>query len=484
MAWYDGLELRRVMEIFDDISRIPRGTGNMEGISSAICGWIRGMGLKAERDEWNNVKAWKPATPGYESVPGIMLAAHMDMVCSKNPGVKHDFLKDPIKVMLVDGDIITANGTTLGADDGMACAFILSILEDRTIRHPAIEAIFTTDEETDMNGALRMDYSAFQSRLIISLDGAPIGVACAGEIDCTESFPYATEPVRDTYRCYRLSVSGLMGGHSGMEATKERGNAAMYLNRLVLALSKRIDLQLADFVSGFGKEGRSTAFAYSADAVVAFDPDAYGRAEQILNAELALYRKELELRDPGISLSISEAPAAENALRPESKKKLHTVLLALPDGVFTQNMADRGKMDSAVNTGVVYLENGRIVLQTTIRSNLSSRKYYLYERLESLCEALDVEIVMDCDLPQWDRRVSDDVLALAEKIYPGFPVTIEEGTCECGIFSDRMPEAAAISLDTPYSGAHSTAEQISAKDCKLSYDRLVRFISELKGVLK
>lgn len=480
--WYEGLEPSTVFKYFDAISQIPRETGNMDGISSAVLSWLKEMGIKAERDQWNNVKAWKDATPGYEKAPGIMFAAHMDMVCCKTAESKHDFAKDPIDIQLIDGDIITANGTTLGADDGIGMAFALAILASKDIPHPAIEVVFTTDEETDMRGALNLDYSKFNSKLVISLDGDPIGVAGAGEIDTIESFDISYEDIKAGSACYKISVSGLQGGHSGMESTKERANAAMYLNRIVMALSKAVPMQLLDFTSGFGKEGRSTAFAYYAEAAVACNHFELPEINRLLKNLLSQFQVELKGRDEGIEISIQETALYQKALAADSTEKLCNLLCALPDGVFTRSMEHNGLMDSSVNTGVVYQENGKCFLLTTIRSALSSRKQYLCERVERICCAMEIDFLVDCDLPQWDMKISPEVMALCQKIYSENREIIEEGTSECGIFCDRMPQAAVVALGCPYSGAHSTTEQISAGNCKKYFEKLLTFIAELKNL--
>ena len=194
--WYKGLEPQKVYEYFDKLSMIPRETGNMEHVSDAVVSWIADLGLKVSKDEYCNVKAFKPASAGYEECDAVMFTAHLDMVCAKVDGSTHDFAKDPIDIIVEDGGKITADGTTLGADDGMGVAMILAILADDDLPHPPLEVLFTTDEETDMNGALKADYSDFRSTLIINLDGDPIGIAGAGELDTRERFAFGTEAVR------------------------------------------------------------------------------------------------------------------------------------------------------------------------------------------------------------------------------------------------------------------------------------------------
>ena len=479
--WYDGLEPKKVLEYFEQLSRIPRGSGNMEAVSDAVTAWLRGMGLRAGRDAFGNVKAFKPASPGMEDVAPVLLTAHLDMVCAKVEGSDHDFTRDPITVLLdSDGDTIRADGTTLGADDGMAAAMILAIFADDSLVHPPLEALFTADEETDMSGALNFDYSDFRASLIICLDGDPIGVAGAGELDVRSRLPFRREAVAEGSVCRTVSVSGLQGGHSGKDSTLERANAAMLLNRCLMELSREGQVQLVDLRSGVGS---STAYAVSAKAVVAVPEGDCGRIAEQLAALEATLRQELKLRDEGVCLSFEDAEQRDTAVDGETFEKLMTFLTALPDGVCSHDFANNGMMESSVNTGVIFPEGDSLVLLTTIRSTVKSRKYYLYDRITRLCRYFGAELSVDNDLPQWDRKVTDEVLSLCRRIYPDCELVIQEGTDECGIFSERMPAAQVITLQCPYHNAHSTNEWISAKLIGVYYKRLLAVLAGLKGVI-
>lgn len=475
--WCRGLEPKEVFRYFDALSCIPRGSGNLEAVSDAVVGWLREMGLRAQKDKWCNVKAFKPASPGCEERPALLFTTHLDMVCAKTDGSTHDFLRDPIPVYLdADGDTITADGTTLGADDGMGAAFVLAILADDTLLHGPLEALFTADEETDMSGALNCDYGEFKASVVVNLDGDPIGVAGAGELDTRLRIAYGTEAAGER-SFYKVTVSGLQGGHSGMEATKERGNAATLLARTLAALEAEVDFRLVSFTGG---NDSSTAFAYYAAAEIALAPDSDETLAAVISRMQAVFSAELVLRDEGITLRAEKCAAAEQVIRAADSKRLLDFLLLVPDGVCSRNMAAPGLMESSVNTGVVRTGGGAFTVLSTVRSGLKERKYALYERMERLAALCGAELSVDNDLPEWPRRLSPELEALCHECFPTSPIVIEEATNECGIFCEHLPNASVVSLQCPYKGAHSTNESISLKDVGLYYARMREFVGKLK----
>ncbi len=476
--WCRGLEPKEVLKWFDALSCIPRGSGDLGKVSDAVAAWLRDMGLRAEKDAWCNVKGFKAASPGCEDRPTLMLTAHLDMVCAKEDGSAHDFLRDPIPVYLAgDGDTITADGTTLGADDGMGAAMILALLEDETLAHGPIEAAFTADEETDMSGALNMDYSDFSAEVVVNLDGDPIGVAGAGELDTRAVLDFEKEAAAEGWAFFKISVSGLQGGHSGMEATKERGNAAMLLARTLAALEKETPFRLADMLSG---NDSSTAFAYYASAVVAVPEEGERALQAVISRLQADFSAELRGRDEGVQLRAEKCAAAEWVAAAADTARLLDFLLLVPEGVQSRNMDFPALMESSVNTGVIRTEESAFVVLSTIRSGVKSRKYALYERMERLCALLGAALSIDNDLPEWPRKLSPELEALCRECFPDSPVIVEEATNECGIFCANLPNASVVSLQCPYEGAHSTSERISLKNVGIYYARLREFVEKLR----
>jgi len=321
-----------------------------------------------------------------------------------------------------------------------------------------------------------MDYSAFAAEVVVNLDGDPIGVAGAGELDTRAVFGFEKEAASEGWAFYKLSVSGLQGGHSGMEATKERGNAAMLLARTLAALEKETSFRLADILSG---NDSSTAFAYYASAVVAVPKEGERALREVVSRLQEDFSAELRGRDEGVKLELSGA-AAEPVVRAADTKRLLDFLLLVPEGVQSRNMDFPALMESSVNTGVIRTEESAFIVLSTVRSGVKSRKYALYERMERLCALLGAELSVDNDLPEWPRKLSSELEALCRECFPDSPVIIEEATNECGIFCANLPNASVVSLQCPYEGAHSTSERISLKNIGLYYARLREFVEKLR----
>ncbi len=472
--WCKNLEPNEVLKWFDALSCIPRGSGNLEKVSDAVCSWLQEMGLRATKDKWCNVKAFKEASPGCENRPTLLLTAHLDMVCAKTDASTHDFLRDPIPVYVeADGDTITADGTTLGADDGMGAAMILAMLADKSLVHGPIEAIFTADEETDMSGALNLDYSDLRADLVINFDGDPIGVAGAGELDTRAKIAFETEEAPKGTEFYTLTVSGLQGGHSGMEATKERGNAVMLLARALGELEKTEGFRLADIRGG---NDSSTAFAYYASAVITAEETAL---RDVVSRLQEVFSEEMKGRDEGVTLRAEKCGAKERVIKAADTKRLLDFLLLVPDGVQSRNMTMPALMESSVNTGVVWTQEDKFVALSTVRSGVECRKYALYARMERLAALVGAELSVDNDLPEWPRRLSPEMEALCREIFPESAIVIEEATNECGIFAAHLPKASVVSLQCPYKGAHSTGECISLRDIGTYYARIREFIQRV-----
>jgi len=473
----EGVEPQAVLKCFCDLSALPRMPGKQKQVSDFLANYVRGLGLPCVQDTHLNVIARKPASPGYEAAPPVMLQAHMDMVCEKDPGVVHDFTKDPL-TLLREGDKITADGTTLGADNGVGVAFIMALLADKESRHPALETVFTTDEETDMGGAFALDYSQFKSRTIINLDSTAVVVCGSGELEVEMRFAKQVVPITSGSVQYNIKIGGLIGGHTGANAMAERGNAIVHLNRLLLALDKKVDYQL---ITVQGGAGMSSAFARNAECTIAFAPAALAEVKAIVAEHLAVYRQELKQRDPGITVEM--LPGAEShtaALAPATATTLKRLLAISPDGVFSFNRDFPGAMESCSNVGVVETYEREIFVTILIRSVIAGKKYYLYDKVTMLCDALGVSHCIGRDLPHWDYKVDDKMAKLLQEVYPDREPFISQGTVECGIFCANLPDATVIALGSPYYNPHSPREYFLISETEVYWKRLLDFLAKLK----
>ena len=477
----NGLKPESLWKYFVDISMIPRVPGvpeNQREISDYIFKFAKNLGLDAVQDDYLNVIARKPASVGYENSAPIILQAHLDMVCEKHPDVVHDFKKDPLKLIIVD-DKIMADGTTLGADDGIGVAFIMAILADKEIMHPEIEAIFTTDEETDMGGAFALDYTKLKSKLVINLDAGAVGVCGSGELEVEMNFKKQIEKVKSNSIFGIIKVSGLMGGHTGGNAMNERGNAIVLLNRILLDLNnKGIDFQI---VSINGGAGMSSAFARDSQCIIAFEDDNLSDIKSIVENNIKILCKEMEKRDPGFKVAFSvDNQTYQYVLDEKTKNTILDLLCILPDGVFSLNKDFEDTMESCSNVGVIETREDIIFITTLIRSFVPGKKYYLYEKVIRICDLLGIEHKIGRDLPHWDYKINENLLNTLDIVYPEVEKLAIPGTLEAGIFNNNIPDSCVISLGSSYYDAHSPYEHLFISETKKSWDQLLEFLERLK----
>lgn len=266
------------IKFFKEMNEIPRGSGNEKAVSDWLVNFAKDRNLEVIQDEALNVIIKKPATSGYENAPTVILQGHMDMVCEKNQGTEHDFEKDPIE-FIIDGDFIKANGTTLGADNGIAVAYALAILDNKTTAHPPIEVLITTEEETGMGGATNLNPEHLNGRILINIDSEEEGVllvSCAGGVRLKFSVPTNYENIEGNYSSLAIKIRGLKGGHSGMEIKKERGNANKMMGRFLMDLNSVVDFKLASLNGG----AKMNAIPREADAIIAVRPEDIVKVEE------------------------------------------------------------------------------------------------------------------------------------------------------------------------------------------------------------
>lgn len=472
---FGSLEPRAVLQKFYQVSQVPRVPGRQRQISDHMMAWAKGLGLAAEQDAACNVLVRKPASPGYGPHPPVILQSHLDMVCEKEPQVVHNFDTDPLELYVEKG-VLRARGTTLGADDAAGVAMVMALLEDKTAVHPAIEALFTTDEETDMGGAWQFDCSRLTGHTLINLD-ATAGMVCgAGELEVEMRLAKQTVPVHPGSRLFTVRAGGLLGGHTGANAMKERASAIQLVNRVLLELAKHAPFQLVTMQGG---AGMSSAFARDAAATLALEPVHAGALEQAVETMRACYAEELAQRDPDWWVRVEPAGQAETALAEDTARTLMTLLQLLPGGVCTLSKTFAGCMESTANTGVVETDGEEVFVTNLVRAMVASQKYRLYDQVTALCRVLGVKTAVARDIPHWQYRLSPPTRDLMERIYPDCPPTAVEATVEAGIFSAHMPDAEILALGCPFYGAHSPAEYVTLAELKIYYDRLKEFLAAL-----
>ena len=480
---FHGLEPQSVLRNFWDLSQIySRRADNTQGISDFLVRFAQKQGLEYFQDETTNVIIYKPATPGYESAPSVMLGAHMDMICATYPGVQHDFDNEPLQLVLdADGDTIHADGTTLGADCGLGMAFMMAVLESDTIPHPAIEAVFTTNEETDMKGAWELNYDKISSKVILSLDATRLSLGGAGELEMELFLDRTMVPVREGDVQTAISISGLIGGHSGKNAYGERGNAVTLLVRVLSDLQKhkQVPFRIVSFTGG---DYTACAFARDAECVISFPEKYHEVVEAAVREWRAIYKSELAVPDPNVELALR----AVNTLAPEtcdeaSTDKFITLLTILPDGLCSLHKYFEHKYESCVNQGVVEMVDGAFRIVGCIRSALAAKKYFQFDKTEKICKLMGVRLNILHDLPQWEYNNNSRVAEVIKGIYADMEPNVAQGTCEQGIFLMHMPGAEAAGVGPMVDSPHSPNEKISVKVLTDDWNRFVRVLAAMKN---
>lgn len=462
----------RVFYYFEQISRIPRGSGNMRAISDYCAAFARAHNLRFRQDENNNVIICKPATLGRENDPTVILQGHMDMVCEKIPGSGFNFETDAIK-LLIDGDWLTADGTTLGADNGIAIAMILAILESDDLSHPSLEAVFTTDEETSLVGATALDVSDLQGRAMINLDSEDEGVltvSCAGGVRVVGTIP--TTRQSGSWACLELAIHGLLGGHSGAQIHEGRGCSNQLMGRLLCHLQAVAPFQLVSLAGG----NKDNVISSDTSAVLATQDKHIGPLQQAVQNMEAIYQAELAVTDPGIKIDIVIRPTASvQPVTTDSTRRIIGMLVNCPQGVLVMSADLPGLVQTSLNMGVLKLETDSLRAEFALRSSCASQKDMMIERLHNLFVSFGGSTITRGDYPGWEFLRQSPLREHMVKIWKdmfGTEPKIEaiHAGLECGLFAGKMPGLDAVSLGPTMQDVHSTKERLSISSTQRIYE--------------
>lgn len=474
--WYSKLSNKRLWKIFSDISRIPRESGNEEGIRKYLLSWAEENRIEASSDRKGNVYMRTPATAGFEKLPAVALQAHMDMVCVKKEGSAHDFSSDPISIS-TDGISVYAKDTSLGADDGLGIAMILDILSDPEAEHGPLEAIITVEEETGLGGAYGIDASRITARRLINLDSEEEGlifIGCAGGLDIDTSIRLRYEKPDGT--ALRIRVSGLLGGHSGGEIHKERANAIHVLARF---LNRLPSFQIASISGGT----RRNVIPSSAEAVITVsDPDAAISQTRTLQEEL---KAEYAVSDPGITIEAEKTEAPIAVIKRKKSRKIADFLFTAPYGVRNMSTSISGIVETSDNLAIVTIENDRLYAIFSVRSNTDSRKMALGYEILTLAEGFGFKAKAGGEYPSWapdpSSKLAKETAAAYRKITGRKSVvTAIHAGLECGIINSIIPDMESISIGPDIKDVHSVNEKADVA----SSERMAEFVKKLLPMLK
>ena len=474
------LEPKSVFRFFEELTRIPHGSGNTAAASDWAADFARERGLRYRRDELGNVVIWKDASPGYEDHPAVILQGHLDMVCVQETGMDHDFEKDPLELE-IDGDWVRAKGTTLGGDNGIAIAMAMALMDDAGIPHPPIEAVFTVDEETGLLGANGLDCSDLTGRRLINLDSEAEGVltvSCAGGSRCDLKVSYPVERTSGTV-CEVL-VSGLPGGHSGAEIHQNYANANRLLAQSLLEVP---GLRLISLYGG----KQDNAIPNSARAVLQLPREtSTDIAQKIYDAFYAANAacNTPDSAEPTCGVSFAYPHILPGSLSIEDSRKVLELILAMPNGVQAMSRDIPGLVQTSLNLGILRLEEGNLKLSSSVRSSVAAEKEELCGRLEELAGRYGGSFSRRGDYPPWEFRKESPLRDVMTRVYQemtGGEMTVEaiHAGLECGLFAGKLDGLDAVSIGPDLVDIHSTREKMSISSVRRTWAYLCAVLREL-----
>ncbi len=485
MGVLSGLRPEKLFENFEKISGVARGSGNTGAISQLCLDYAKGLGLRCRRDGLNNVVIWKDGSAGMEDLPPVILQGHLDMVCAKEEGCTIDMSKEPVRLM-TDGKYIWADQTSLGGDDGIALAICMTLLADDSLVHPPLEILFTSDEETGMFGAIGLDVSDLKGRRLINLDTESEGVftaGCAGGERMHVTLPVRREALPGAVYC-KLTVSGLVGGHSGAEIWKRGASSNHMLGQLIFGLAGVGGPDAGcRVVSMRGGQFDNVICTYS-EAVVAIVPEKLDAAREYCASAEAAFRKMYPVdKDLAITLEACDAPA-ELPLDKTSTRAVGTLLDALPQGVIRMSEDLPNLVQTSLNFGVLDLSGDELKFHYSMRSMVDAERALLSKGIIGLAESFGASVDAGDGYPGWEFRKDsafrDTAVAVYEEMYgkPPKVVAIHAGL-ECGLFAGKMPGLDSISLGPNGYDVHTPKERVEIASFGRVYDYLCRLLERL-----
>ena len=480
------LQPQEVLGFFEVLSNIPRGSGNESAVADWVLAFAQERGLEAVKDELSCVLVRKPGQGGLENSAPLILHGHLDMVCEKAEGVEIDFATEPI-TLLLDGDYITADGTSLGADNGIGVSYILALLNDTEIPHPPLEAVLTAMEEQGKVGASQFDTTQLKGRRMIDFNwitDKEILAGCSGDVTFTVDIPASLElrPASHT-DAHVLAVRGLQGGHCEFDIQLERANALQILARAINAVTDKVDARISDPYGG----AQNNAIPADAEVtLVSIPSDAATIAAVIAELDEAL-RYEYGVADPGVRLELVSSTVPEKVFSQAAATTFTAVTLGIPHGVISWNLRVPGRVETSNNLGTIRPTADGVQLMSTITSAVTSRKHELYNRIRSLVAAVGGGVTIEMfglDAPEFPYRPDSELLAVASQAYRDVlsaepSVEVSQCSLELGMFSRRVPVADIISIGTELSGLHSPAEKVNYRSVERVWPLVKEVVSRL-----
>ena len=441
-----------------------------------------GLGLPTKVDETGNVCISKPATPGYENSKTVILQSHMDMVCEKNKDKDFDFENDAIETY-VDGEWLKANGTTLGADDGIGVAMQMAVLKSNDIEHGPIECVFTRDEETGLTGAMGMKSDFMTGDYLINLDSEDEGqifVSCAGGVRTTATYPFPTEDMPEGYFTFRVGVKGLTGGHSGDDINKKRGNANKILVRFLNQEMEKMDLRVVDIQSG----GLHNAIPREGYAICAVPMNMKEQVRVDLNVFTAEVEEELAVTEKGILLSLDSCEPAAKVMEKQAMRKMLLSLHAVYNGVFAMSQDIDWLVETSTNLASIHVEGDKVVVTTSQRSSIGSACQHMASVVRAAFELGGAEVLTNEGYPGWKLNPNSEIVKIAKESYVELfgkepKILAIHAGLECGLFSEKYPKLDMVSFGPTLRGVHSPDEKLLIPTVQMVWNHLLDILKRV-----
>ncbi len=475
-----GLKPEALFSHFEEISAIPRGSGVRSGIRDYLISLAKEKGLEYYTDDADNVVIYKDATAGYENSETVILQSHTDIVWQKTEDSDIDFENEGLR-LYVDGDFVKAEGTTLGADDGLGVAAALSVLSDNSLAHPAIEAVFTSDEEIGLIGAGKLDMSVLKGKKLINMDAEEpdvLTVSCAGGSDFVMKLPLERKKAKGTL--VTVNVSGLRGGHSGIQISGGGVNADMLLGRILNHMARRHTFDIISLTGG--SKANAIPLASKAGLCVSDEKAFIKELMEYVN----IIKEEISVREPGFECSaVAEDAGVYDAFSDECAKKAVYALTFAPNGVMDMSKEIENLVETSLNLGIAETSERELILHFALRSNKESGLYALEEKMLALSDALMFKAETFGHYPPWEFKRNSPLQDIYKKVYKektGKEPSVEaiHAGLECGLFSSKIKDLDAIAIGALLQDVHTVSERLSISSTEVFYDILVKVLENCR----
>jgi len=482
MSIIENLEPKLVWKHFDEIRKIPRCSKHEEKIREYIINFAKKNNLKIKTDKPGNVVILKTASKGMESKPTVILQGHMDMVCEKNSDLKFDFTKDPIQLKL-KGDILTADGTTLGADNGIGLAISLAILEDKTLKHGPIEALYTVDEETGLTGAFAIESNMLTGKILLNLDSEDFGivtVGCAGGGGSNIELPLKTQKVNGNMQILTVKVSGLRGGHSGVDIHEQRGNAIKLLSRMLWKAQGNSKFYISEIKGG----DKHNAIPREAYAKIAIDKSEKDRFVSTLKTEEKSIIGEIKPIDPNFKLEVKDNEKIQAILTSDSQSRVLDLLHGLPHGVDKMSYDIPHLVETSTNLATVAFNEHNVIMHLSTRSSIKTALQDLRDRINAVAKLSGAKVTEETPYPGWKPNLDSKILKLSKKIFKDMygnepKVEAIHAGLECGILGEKFPGMDMISIGPTIKYPHSPEERVHVSTVDKFYKYVLKILENV-----